>query len=172
MCGLRLTQLSFSFRDSSAVFSDLSFFTFFTTGDIKQSSSTLFTFSKSPGFISFPNSLLTSSCRCSGMSLHFFVFVLPDTVPVSTVWLSRCLLLFRCSHTCPRSCLKLSQFRIGCCREINFFQFFILNLFIKINNGVISVLSVIKISIFCLLFSYCMFTGIFPQSIIPFFLFF
>ena len=36
------------------------------------------------------------------------------------------------------------------------------------NNGVISVLSVIKISIFCLLFSYSTFTGIFPRNFTSF----
>ena len=39
MCGLFLIQLSFSFRESSAIFTDLSFFTVITTGDTKQSSS-------------------------------------------------------------------------------------------------------------------------------------
>ena len=35
MCGLFLVQLSFSFRESSATFTDLSLFTVFTTGDTK-----------------------------------------------------------------------------------------------------------------------------------------
>ena len=71
MCGLRLMQLSFSFQESNAIFTDLTFFTVITTGDTKQSSSTLFTFSRCPAFISFSNSRPTSSCRCSGIGLAF-----------------------------------------------------------------------------------------------------
>ena len=40
MCDLILKQLSYSFRESSAIFTDLLFFTVITIGETKESSST------------------------------------------------------------------------------------------------------------------------------------
>ena len=60
MCFLILIQLSFNSRESSAIFTDLSLFTVNTTGETKQSSSTLFTFSKCPDFINRSSSRSTS----------------------------------------------------------------------------------------------------------------
>ena len=54
MRGLILMQLSFSLRESSSIFTDLSLF--ITTGDTKQSSSTSFVISKCPDFINFYSS--------------------------------------------------------------------------------------------------------------------
>ena len=101
ICGLRLMQLSFSFRESNAIFTDLSFFPVITTGDTKQSSSTLFTFSKCPSFINFSNSRPTSSCRCSGIGL---VFISPGSVRASVVCLFRYLLLSGCFQKGPGTC--------------------------------------------------------------------
>ena len=86
MCGLRSIQLSFNFRESSAFSTALSFFTVITTGDTKQFSSTLYTFSKCPTFIIFSSSRPTSSCRCSGIGL---AFVSPGSVRVTIVYLFR-----------------------------------------------------------------------------------
>ena len=79
--GLIFTELSFIFLETNAIFTDLSFFTMISTGETKQSSSTCFTFFRFPVFISFSNSLPTSSCRCNGIGLAFY---LPDNVQVLT----------------------------------------------------------------------------------------
>ena len=52
MCGVIFMQLSTSFLESSAFFTNLSLFTVITTGDMKQVSSTFFIFSECPDRIS------------------------------------------------------------------------------------------------------------------------
>ena len=83
MCGRTLMQLSFNFRESKAIFTDLSFFTVITTGDTKQSSSTCFTLSKCPDFVSF--SIFFRLLLVDEEEL-VLLFVLPDSVPVSIVY--------------------------------------------------------------------------------------
>ena len=102
ICGLILIQLSFSFRESSAIFTDLSLFTVITTGDTKQSSSTSFILSKCPDLISFSNFFLR---LLVGVMVPVGLFVLPENVRVSIVFLFRYLLLFRCFQTSPEICL-------------------------------------------------------------------
>ena len=93
ICSLILMQLPFSFRESSAIFTDMSLFTVITTGDTKKSSSTSFIFSKCPDLFNFSNSLLTSSCRCSG------TFCFTGKCPGFSCIFFRYLLLIRCFQT-------------------------------------------------------------------------
>ena len=65
-------QLSFNTLESNAISTDLSLFTVITSGETKQSSSTLLIFSKCPDFISLSSSRPTSFCRCSGTGLAFY----------------------------------------------------------------------------------------------------
>ena len=148
-CGLRLIQLSFSFRESSAIFTDLSFFTVIITCDTKQSSSTLFTFSRCPAFNSFSSSRPTSSCRCSGIGLAFcYTGYCPG---FSCIFISVSFIVRLFSNRSGNLLITFSfsdwLVSVSCILPI-----VSLNFFMQSNNGVISVLSVISISIFCLLF--------------------
>ena len=149
MCGLRLMQLSFSFRESSAIFTDLSFVTVITTGDTKQYSSTLFTFSRCPAFISFSSSRPTLLVGVTGSVL---LCVSPVNVQVSVVYFLRYLLLSGCKKNYSGNLVNTLSFSDWWFRPK------------MLNKSVMSGLSVISISIFCLLFSYSMFTGIFPRN--------
>ena len=167
MCGLILTQLSFSFREFSAIFTDLSFFTVITTGDTKQSSSTSFIFSKCPALISFSSSLPTSTCRCNGTGRAFcFTWKFPG---FSCIFISVSFIVSLFSNKFGNLFMILSfsdwLFSANCILPIVNLKVFIQSI---PNNGVMSVLSVIRISIFCLLFSYSMFTGIFPRNFTSF----
>ena len=68
MCGLIVMKLSFNFRESNAIFTDLSHFTNITVSDTKRPSSTSLFFQI---YITFYSSRPTYSCRCSGTSLVF-----------------------------------------------------------------------------------------------------
>ena len=71
ICVFRFTGISFSFRESKAIFTDLSFFTVITAGLTKQFSLMFVTFSMCPFFFSFSISLPTAGCRCIGIGRHF-----------------------------------------------------------------------------------------------------
>ena len=167
MCGLILMQLSFNFRESSAIFTDLSLFTVITIGDTKQSSSTSLFFSRCPDFINFSNSLPTSSCRCSGTGR---AFCLPENVRVSVVFLFRYLVLSRCFQTNPEIYFMIFSFSDWLFSANCNLPIVSLNVFIQSipSIGVISVLSVIRNSIFCLLLSYSMSTRILPRNFTSF----
>ena len=81
--GLILMQLSFSFRESNAIFTNLSLLTVMIIDVAKQLLSTSFVVSRIPNFISFSSSRPTSTCRCSDFSL---AFVLPDNIPVRCLY--------------------------------------------------------------------------------------
>ena len=166
ICGLILMQLSFSFQESNAILTDLSLFTVITAGDTKQSSSTSFIFSKCPDLISFSNSLPTFSCRCSGTGRAFcFTGKCPgfNCIFISVSFLSGCfqigpeifIILFFSDWLFSANCIL---------PMVN------LNVFIQSipSNDIISVPSVIRISIFCLFFSYSMFTGTFSRNFTSF----
>ena len=59
-----LTHASFSILESSAVFTDLSFFMVITAGEMKQFSVVLSAFSRYPNSIKFSSSCLTVSRKC------------------------------------------------------------------------------------------------------------
>ena len=161
ICGLILMQLSFSFRESNAVFTDLTLFTVITTGDTKQSSSTSFIFSQCPDLISFSSSLPTSSCRCSGTGQAFcFTGKCPC---FNCIFISVSFIVSLFSNRSGKLPLSLS-FYDWLFSAFCIFPKINLNVFIQSipSNGVISVLSVFRIFIFCLLFSYSMLTGICP----------
>ena len=99
--GLILMQLSFSFLESSAIFTDLSLFTVVTTGDTKQSSSTSFIFSNCSDLLLF---LVPVRHLLEGVVVLVLLFVKSDSVLVLIGCLSRCLLSFHCSRISPEIC--------------------------------------------------------------------
>ena len=64
-------QLSFSFREFNAILTDLLFFTVNTIGGMKQSSSTVFIFTRYPALFSFSTSLrhVMFPCKDSDIGL-------------------------------------------------------------------------------------------------------
>ena len=115
MCGLVSIQLSFNFLESIAIFIVVSLFTVITS-DTKQSSSKCFTFSTSPVSITF---LFLYRFLLGGLTSLVSLFVLPENVPASVLYLYHCLLSWYCSRIGPGTFRSLFSFLIGCSHPIS-----------------------------------------------------
>ena len=167
MCGLILMQVSFSFHESNAIFTDVSLFSDITTGDTRQSSSTSFIFSRCPDSISFSKSRPTSSCRCRGTDLAFcFIgYCLVSSWMLITVSIIVSLFSNKSGNLLNTFWGYDWLFSANCILPIVNLSFFIQSFH---SRGVRSVLSIIRVSTVSLLFSYSRFTGILPRNFTSF----